>query len=365
MSAERPRRIKITRFFLQFIADERTGGLFLLLAASVSIAIANSGFGPAYINFWHYRLDFSFVGLPLRYSIAEWINDGLMTVFFLLVGLEIERELYKGELSGTRNALLPVFAAIGGMILPACIHLTLNAGTPTQSGFGIPVATDIAFSLGVLSLLGRRVPVSLKVFLTALAIIDDLGAIIVIAFFYARNLSYLFLAAGLAVFATMLILNRLKVYKIAPYLVGGILMWLFMLKSGVHPTITGVLLAFAIPFQNGDKSSPSTRVLRFLNRPVPFLVIPVFVLANTAMGFSHGWDANLITHNTLGVFAGLVLGKPAGILFFSMIAVKSGLCGLPQDINWKHVGGIGILGGVGFTMSIFKTNLAFTDIRLC
>lgn len=249
-------RTGISRIFTEFTENERTGGLLLVFATLVSIGIANSAWGNYYARFWNYSLDLSVPGIALRHSIADWVNDGLMTIFFLLVGLEIKRELYKGELTGVKKALLPMVGAFGGMAVPAIIHLSLNAGTSTQSGFGIPVATDIAFSLGVLSLLGKRVPVSLKVVLTALAIIDDLGAILVIAFFYVRDLSFLSLACALGIFLALVVLSRLKVDSIFVYLIAGGVMWLFMSKSGVHAAITGVLLAFAVPFRKGDRLSP-------------------------------------------------------------------------------------------------------------
>jgi Na+:H+ antiporter, NhaA family len=357
-------KMNISRIFLKFVENEKTGGLVLVLGTFVSIVIANSALGSHYANFWRQYLDLSLPGLVLRYNVADWVNDGLMTIFFLLVGLEIERELYKGELSGMKNALLPIVAAFGGMVIPALIHFSLNAGAPTQSGFGIPMATDIAFSLGVLSLLGKRVPVSLKVVLTALAIIDDLGAILVIAFFYVRDLSFSFLACALGIFVALIVLNRLKVNNIVVYLIAGAFMWLFMLKSGVHAAITGVLLAFAIPFRNGDKYSPSYKIEQLLNKPVPLIILPIFVLANTAIIFSPGWYLNLVDFNTVGVFAGLVLGKPLGIVLFCLVAVKTGLCKLPEDIDWRHVVGMGTLAGIGFTMSVFITNLAFTDSSL-
>jgi NhaA family Na+:H+ antiporter len=269
---------------------------------------------------------------------------------------------YVGELSDFRNALLPIFAALGGICLPALIHFTLNRGTPAQAGVGIPMATDIAFALGVLALLGSRVPASLKVFLTALAVMDDLGAIIVIAVFYTAKLSLAYLVGALAVFGLLVALNRvLRVMSLIPYLAGGALMWFLMLKSGVHATIAGVLLAFAIPFtgREDDEASPSHRLEHFLHRPAAFLILPVFALANT--GIVLGADAvqRLTGGNSLGIIAGLFIGKPAGITLLSFAAVAAGVCRLPLDLNWKHVFGAGLLGGIGFTMSIFITNLAF------
>jgi Na+:H+ antiporter, NhaA family len=296
-------------------------------------------------------------------SVEHWINDALMAIFFLLIGLELERELYNGELSSLKNALLPIFAALGGIAVPALIHFGFNAGTPTQPGVGIPMATDIAFALGVLALLGKQVPASLKIFLTALAVMDDLGAIIVIALFYTANFSVAYLAASLLVFGLLVALNRYgRIMALTPYLVGGALMWFLMLKSGVHATIAGVLLAFAIPFSSkqDDAHSPSHRLEHVLHKPVAFFILPVFALANTGIIISAGWVQELGSANSLGILAGLLLGKPAGILLLSFAAVTLGLCRLPLDLRWRHVVGAGMLGGIGFTMSIFITNLAFT-----
>jgi NhaA family Na+:H+ antiporter len=284
-------------------------------------------------------------------------------VVYLKIVLELERELYVGELSDARRALLPVLAAVGGVVLPAVIHLSLNAGTPTQAGMGSPMATDIAVALGVLALLGSRVPASLKVFLVALAVIDDLVAIIVIAVFYATDISFAHLAGALGVFSALGILNRVRVTAMPPYLVGGVAMWFLMASSGVHATITGVLLAFAIPFPKGGdgQESPSHRLELRLHRPVALIVLPVFALANTAIVLDAESVAGLTTRNGMGIMAGLMFGKPLGITLASVLAVRFGLCRLPGDIVWRHVVGAGILGGIGFTMSIFITNLAFVE----
>ena len=286
-----------------------------------------------------------------------------MAIFFLFIGLELERELYSGELSDFKNALLPIFAAAGGIALPALIHFGLNMGTPTQVGMGIPMATDIAFALGVLALLGSRVPVSLKIFLTALAVMDDLGAIIVIAVFYTASLSTEYLLAAAGVFGLMVVMNRkLRVIALVPYLVCGSIMWYFMLKSGVHATIAGVMLAFAIPFsgKQDDEASPSHKLEHFLHKPVAFLILPIFALANTGIVIGSSWAQDLSSANSMGIVTGLVIGKPLGITLLVFIAVFLGICRLPLDMNWKHVFGAGLLGGIGFTMSIFITNLAFT-----
>ncbi|MHB8772757.1 MAG: Na+/H+ antiporter NhaA [Syntrophales bacterium] len=352
-------KTKVTALFREFLESEQASGISLVLCTVVSIAIANSFLGGRYADFWHAEIGLTMGGFVLQYTVEHWINEGLMAVFFLLIGLEIERELYIGELSSLKQALLPVFAAVGGMAVPALLHFLLNRGTETQAGIGIPMATDIAFALGALSLLGGRVPASLKVFLVALAIIDDLGAIVVIALFYAGSLSlpYLLLASG--VFAGMLVLNRLGVRRLPLYLIPGVVMWYFLLKSGIHATLAGVLLAFATPFGNGDEGSPSTRLQRFLHKPVAFVVLPLFALANTGIPLAGDWVAGLLTANSLGIFAGLFFGKPLGITLFVLLTVKLGMARLPGDLRWRHIVGAGFLGGIGFTMSIFITLLAF------
>lgn len=340
--------------FKEFFESSKAGGIILILCTILSLSVANSTLGPVYLGFWHQYV----AGL----SIEHWVNDALMAIFFLLIGLELKRELVNGELSDLRNAMLPMLAAAGGIAVPALVHFALNAGTPTQAGVGIPMATDIAFALGVLALLGSRVPASLKIFLTALAVMDDLGAIIVIALFYTAELSFLYLLGALAVFAGLLALNRvLRVMALLPYLLGGALMWFLMLKSGVHATIAGVLLAFAIPYsaREDDAQSPSHRLEHVLHKPVTFLILPVFALANTGIVIGAGWATELLSANSLGIILGLVAGKPVGIFLFSFAAVALGLCRLPLDLAWRHVLGAGLLGGIGFTMSIFITNLAF------
>lgn len=341
--------------FRNFFESKKSSGIILIVCTIVSLGIANSNFGESYLHFWHLYI----AGL----SIEHWVNDALMAVFFLLIGLELQRELYSGELSDFKNALLPIFAAIGGIAVPALIHYSLNAGTPAQAGMGIPMATDIAFALGVLALLGSRVPASLKVFLTALAVMDDLGAIIVIAVFYTAELATLYLFGALAVFGILMAMNRiLRIMALLPYLVGGALMWYLMLKSGVHATIAGVLLAFTIPYsmKEDDGASPSHKLEHILHKPVAFLILPIFALANTGIVIGTDWAQSLAGSNSLGIMSGLVLGKPIGITLLSFIAVAIGICRLPLDLNWKHIFGAGLLGGIGFTMSIFITNLAFS-----
>jgi NhaA family Na+:H+ antiporter len=247
------------------------------------------------------------------------------------------------------------------MIFPATIFILLNFGTANQSGAGIPMATDIAFALGILSLLGKRVSPTLKVFLTALAVIDDLGAILIIAIFYTSDLSLINLFIALGIYALLWILNIRKVYNLVPYLIGGAVMWYFMLHSGIHATITGVLVAFAIPFSKGDEKSPSYMLQHFLHKPVAFLILPIFALANTSIILNSGWITSLSQKTSIGIIAGLVIGKPLGILLFSFAGVSLGLCVLPGDLKWKHIVAVGFLAGIGFTMSIFIALLAFDD----
>lgn len=345
--------MKLTQLYKEFFESEKAGGLILIGCTALSLILANSTFGGSYQHIWQTQ----FAGL----SIEHWVNDGLMAIFFLLIGLELEREIYKGELSNIKDALLPIFGAIGGIFIPAGLFLLFNFGTGTQSGAGIPMATDIAFALGILSLLGNRVPTSLKIFLTALAVIDDLGAILIIAIFYTKTLLWSNLFIALGIFGLLLILNRLKVRNLIPYLIGGIAMWYFMLHSGVHATITGVLLAFAIPFGNGDEKSTSYVLQHFLHKPVAFIILPIFALANTAIVLNSDIAQTLSQNYSIGIALGLIVGKPLGIFLFTFLAVSFKLCKLPDDLNWKSILGVGFLGGIGFTMSIFITLLAFDN----
>jgi len=376
----------LTKTFTEFFESEKSGAMVLMACTVLCLLIANSALGPAYLEFWHQKV--------LGMSLEHWVNDALMAIFFLLIGLELERELYVGELSSLKNALLPIVAAIGGIIVPAGLHFALNSGTSTQAGSGIPMATDIAFAIGALALLGSRVPMSLKVLMTATAVMDDLGAIIVIALFYSTQFSLVYLVGALAVFGALVLCNRvLRIMALTPYLVGGAVMWFLMVKSGVHATIAGVLLAFAIPFgpraapgfraeessaevkeepakRAGDtqqkallpetpQESPSHRLEHALHKPVAFLILPLFALANTGVVFDPQWQQSLASANSLGIIAGLVLGKPIGIVLLSFFAVAVGLCSLPAGLTWRHMIGLGMLAGIGFTMSIFITNLAF------
>lgn len=345
---------RLTKAFREFFENERASSIALVLCTVVSLLLANVVLGKSYTDLWHTPLG------PL--TLELWINDGLMAIFFLLIGLELERELYEGELSSMKRALLPCFGALGGMLVPAAIHFALNKGSATQPGIGIPVATDIAFAIGALSLLGSRVSASLKVFLTALAVIDDLGAIIVIAVFYSSDINLTYLGLAFGMLAVLVVLNRLKVMSLIPYLVLGAVMWFFMLKSGVHATIAGVLLAFTIPFKKSEcGESPSLRLEHFLSKPVGFLILPVFALANTGIIIESGAFQELTSSNGLGIFFGLVFGKPIGITLVSLVVAWIGVCKLPLDMHVKHLIGAGMLGGIGFTMSMFITNLAFEN----
>ncbi len=352
--------MKLTRVFQEFFRSEQSSGIVLILSAAASIIITNSWLGPDWLAIWDTKVGFSLGDfVHLKHSIGHWINDGLMAVFFLLIGLEIERELYAGELSSIRHASLPIVAALGGMAVPAFLYFLFNRGTDTISGIGVPMATDIAFALGVLALLGKRVPPALKVFLAALAIIDDLGAIIIIAVFYVGSFSLVHFALAMGVFVLLLVLNRSGVDSLFVYLPLGVVMWYFMLESGVHATIAGVLLAFAIPFRRGGPESPSYHLQHFLHKPVAFLIMPIFAVANTGITLDGGWMHGLFTAASQGIAAGLVVGKPLGIVLFSLVAVKLGLSRLPDGVHWRQMLGVGFLGGIGFTMSIFITLLAF------
>ncbi|WP_395043335.1 Na+/H+ antiporter NhaA [Flavobacterium sp.] len=348
--------MKATKLFISFFESEKAGGLVLLICSVISIILSNSYFSESYLALWHYPIG--------NHNAEYWINDGLMTIFFLLIGLELEREIYTGELSKISAAILPISGALGGMLIPALLYFGFNFGTNTQSGIGIPMATDIAFAIGILSLLGNKIPVSLKVFLTALAVIDDLGAIILIALFYTKTIYFSNLLISLSVFGILLIMNRLKVKRLILYLIGGFIMWYFMLNSGVHATITGVLLAFAIPYQDGSDKTISYKLLHWLHKPVAFIIIPLFALSNTAIILGKDWYNNFSESYSLGIIFGLVIGKPLGIVTFAFLAVKLKLTELPKELNWKKIVGVGFLGGIAFTMSIFVTLLAFEDPKI-
>ena len=348
-------KITLSPAFKEFTDNEKSAGVFLMICSIAALILANSPLSDAYFGWWK-----TYFG-PL--NLSHWINDGLMAIFFLLIGLELKREVYVGELSDIKNATLPIVAALGGIAVPALIHFAFNRGLPTQNGFAIPMATDIAFVLSVLALVGNRVPISLKIFLTAIAVIDDLCAIIVIALFYTADLDLRFLAAAGGVAAVLVVVNRLRVMSLIPYLLLGAVMWFFMLESGIHATIAGVVLAFAFPFRSTveGRESPMARLEHALHKPVAFAILPVFAFANAGIAIGGGALAGLTSPNGLGILLGLLGGKLIGVCGASFLAVKMGLGQLPGAINWRHVIGAGWLTGIGFTMSIFITNLAFEN----
>ncbi|MFA6155519.1 Na+/H+ antiporter NhaA [Mesorhizobium sp.] len=350
--------------FREFLDSEAAGGIILMAAAALALIVANSPLAEAYFAALH-----AYLG-PL--SVSHWINDGLMAVFFLLVGLEIKREMLDGQLSSWPRRALPGIAAAGGMLVPALVYVAINRGNAAAlSGWAIPTATDIAFALGVLSLLGSRVPASLKIFLTALAIIDDLGAVIIIAIFYTSGLSLAYLGAAFAVIAMLAVLNRMRVMTLLPYLVLGVVLWVLVLKSGVHATLAGVALALTIPLERSAGTrhdldhSPLHRLEHGLHKIVPFVVIPIFGFANAGVSLAGLTLGALVEPLTLGVAAGLVIGKLVGVFGSSALAIRFGLADLPANANWSHMVGISLLCGIGFTMSLFIGLLAFAgDVAL-
>lgn len=345
---------KSINLFKEFFESEKIGGILLLIATIISLLLTNVIVGENFPKLWQFSIG--------DFTIEHIVNDGLMTVFFLLVGLELEREIYIGELSNIKNALLPIIAAIGGMLVPAFFHFIFNHGRDTQVGAGIPTATDIAFSLAVLSLFSKKVPKSLKIFLTALAIVDDLGAVFVIAIFYTKSIIWVNLTMSLIIFFSLLVFNKLKIKILFVYLFGGFCMWLFMLNSGIHATISGIMLAFVIPFTK--RQNISLKLQRTLHRPVALYILPIFALVNTSIVIGTDWCENLFSPNSYGIFFGLILGKPIGILLFIVFALFFNLAKLPSDLKWTHFVGVSILAGIGFTMSIFVSGLAFEDHQL-
>lgn len=344
--------MKLTKYFQNFFNSSQSSGILLLFCVAVSLLVANSSAGDELQSVLDYKLG--------PYSNAVWINDGLMAIFFLLVGLEIKREIVEGELSSFRNASLPIFAAVGGMVFPALIYLFFTNGTPYSQGWGIPMATDIAFSLAIVSMLGRRVPAAVKIFLAALAIVDDLGAILVIAIFYTDQLHWNYLFMSLGVMILLIALNYFKVTRHIYYLIPGALLWYFMHHSGIHATIAGVLLAFTIPTNVSDvEISPLEKLEHSLHMPVNFLIMPIFALANTNIEFKSGMVEGLFSSLGYGIILGLALGKVLGIGFFSWLAIKLKISSLPEKSGWMHMIGTGFLAGIGFTMSIFIALLSF------
>lgn len=329
----------------------RLSGVLLLVATAVAMIWANSSQGDEFLAFWEQKIGIA----PLDKTISHWVNDGLMAVFFFFVGLEIKREILAGELSDWRQAVLPVVAAVGGAVVPAALYLAFNANTNAADGWAIPTATDIAFSLGMLSLLGKRVPFALKVLLTAIAVIDDLIAVLVIALFYTHEIDTNMLLGATATLAVLFALNYFKVLRFAFYLIPGLLLWFFVLKSGVHATIAGVLLAMTIPLEQVDDLEHA--MYKYVN----YLIMPIFALANTGIVLAGDVSALLTLPLSLGIVAGLFLGKPLGIVLFSWGVVKSGGAELPGGLKWRHIFGLGFTAGIGFTMSIFIASLSFSD----
>lgn len=362
MLVNKKQNMKITKLYKEFFDSEKAGGIVLIVCTVVSLVIANSDFGTEYHHFWQTI----FAG----HSIEHWINDGLMAIFFLLIGLELEREIYKGELSNFKDALLPIFGALGGMLVPAGIYLLFNAGTNTQAGAGIPMATDIAFALGILMLLGKRVSLSLKVFLVTLAVVDDLGAIVVVAIFYTSELHYDFLLYSVLTYFILMIFNYFNLVRVMPYLFIGIFLWIFIHSSGIHSTIAGILLAFVIPLkaknttveeiEEHNSKSPLLRVEHALHNFSAFIIMPVFAFANAGVELDF---ASVIENKTivLGVFLGLLIGKPIGILASTYLATKFKISEKPANVTWSEILAVGFLAGIGFTMSIFISVLAFDD----
>lgn len=389
------------KLFLRFLKSESFSGICLFVSMILALLVANSSYAETYFSFWHTEFGFSFNHNFIGFDLHHWINDVLMSFFFLMVGLEIKREFLVGELSGIQKAIFPVIAAIGGMIVPGIIYYMLNAGTNSAHGFGIPMATDIAFALGIILMLGKKVPFALKVFLVTLAVVDDLGAIIIIALFYTTQIywSYLLLAAG--VILILIVLNKIGVKNLIPYLLLGILLWVFVHHSGIHATIAAVLLAFCIPLQPKeeqisfiktlkesignlyqslekqvgdietkeikslykktiDAQSPLERLEHILHPLSAYIIMPLFAFANA--GVKIGGDINLnIDHIFLGILLGLFIGKPIGIFVVTFIFDKLNIAKKPEDVSWSHIFGAGMLAGIGFTMSIFVSNLAFDD----
>ena len=350
--------------FREFLQSGSVGGIILITCVLVSLIIANTSLGGYFEKFLETELGFNTESIHLKYPILLWINDGLMAIFFLMVGLEIKRELVEGELSSFKKASLPIFAALGGVIVPATIYYLLNKGTETVAGWGIPMATDIAFAIAIITMLGKKVPASLKIFLAALAIVDDLMAILVIAVFYSSDLQYTYLLYAGGIFAFLLILNKLGVKNLVAYIIPGILIWYFIHHSGVHATIAGVLTAFAIPTNPVASESPLEKLEHILVNPVNFIIMPMFALANTNIRFESGMIDGLTTTLGMGIILGLVVGKPLGISVLTWIAVKLGICSMPTGARWSHIIGVGMLGGIGFTMSVFIALLSFPGLQL-
>ena len=354
---------KITKGFISFFKLEAASGIVLLFAAVIALIISNSELSSLYFSTLEKYLFIGINNFGLKLSVLHWINDALMAIFFFFVTLEIKREFLQGELSNIKQALLPIIAAVGGMVIPALIYVIINLGDgETLKGWAIPSATDIAFSLGVLSLLGTRVPLSLKVFLTALAIIDDLGAIVIIALFYSGDLSIKYLSLMLLAFIILLVINKFNVKKFLPYLIVGIFLWDFTHNSGIHATIAGVLLAMTIPHRKKDKDfSLLIKVEHAISPYVAFGIMPIFAFANAGVSLEGLSFVSLLDKVPLGIVLGLFVGKQLGVFVFSYVSIKLKVAQMPSNTSWYNFYGVGVLTGIGFTMSLFVGNLAFAD----
>ncbi|WP_407429672.1 Na+/H+ antiporter NhaA [Arcticibacter sp.] len=355
-----PLSINLT-VFKNFFRSGSAGGIILFACVIISLIIANSPLWKDFEALLATPLGYENSSIHLRYSLQLWINDGLMAIFFLMVGLEIKRELVEGELSSVKKAALPILCAVGGACVPAFIYMMLNKGEPTASGWGIPMATDIAFALAIITLLGKRVPASLKIFLAALAIVDDLMAILVIALFYSSDLHYMNLIYAAGIFLILLLFNRMGIKNLLFYLIPGLLIWYFVHHSGIHATIAGVLTAMTVPTNPTATESPLEKLEHMLLKPVNFIIVPLFALSNTNIHFEPVMLEGLLSPLGLGIIAGLVIGKPVGILLASWIGTKTGIGQLPANAKWIHIVGVGLLAGIGFTMSIFIALLSFID----
>ena len=353
----------ISKPFKWFFKLEAASGLVLLFSAVLALIISNSTYSTYYFEYLEKYIFIGFNEIGLKLSVLHWINDALMAIFFFFVTLEIKREFLQGELSNFKQALLPIIAAVGGMVVPALIYVLINLGDPeTMNGWAIPSATDIAFSLGVLSLLGKRVPLSLKVFLTALAIIDDLGAILIIAIFYSGDLNIKYLLLMLAAFIILLITNKFNIKKFLPYLIVGIFLWDFTHNSGIHATIAGVLLAMTIPHRKKEKDfSLLIKVEHAISPYVAFAIMPLFAFANAGVSLEGLSFSSLLDKVPLGIVLGLFVGKQLGVFVFSYISIKLKIAQMPSNTSWYNFYGVGILTGIGFTMSLFVGNLAFVE----
>ncbi|MCX6152930.1 MAG: Na+/H+ antiporter NhaA [Candidatus Kapabacteria bacterium] len=347
-------------YFRKFFTSEQSGGLILLICTAISLIIANSQLSSAYAEFFEIKLGPTLMGFVFQKTIHTWINEGLMAVFFLLIGLEIKREMISGELSSYQKAILPVISAVGGMIMPAFLFFIVNHNKPTVSGWGIPTATDIAFSLAVLSLI-KGIPKSIRIFLVALAVADDIGAIILIGVFYTSSFNLLYCALSLLVFAILFIINKLKVKNIVYYLALGLILWLVVMFSGIHSTIAGVLLAFTIPYEKGNRNSILHKIENFLFKPVAYIILPLFALANTGIEIQNSFFNLIKSPVSIGIIIGLCLGKPLGIVSAIYISFKCKISPLPTNTSFLNLIALGFICGIGYTMSIFISTIAFSN----